>query len=89
MREKGAIWANIGRILSYFSREGGDFWRDFGAGKAAGGEIWGAGSGGIGRYAPGRAEARPQNQDGKTLHKMTDVGSRPNAVYLSPLGNKK
>ena len=64
IEEKGAIWANIGRILSDFSREGGDFWRDFGAEMEFGGEIWGAGSGGIGRCAPGRAEARPQNQDG-------------------------
>ena len=39
--EKGAIWANIGRILSDFSREGGDFWRDFDAEMGFGEEIWG------------------------------------------------
>ena len=53
IEEKGAIWANIGRILSDFSREEGDFWRDFWAGKAAGGEIWGPG----GRHRALRARA--------------------------------
>ena len=33
-------------IFSDFSREEGDFWRDFWAGKAAGGEIWGPGAAG-------------------------------------------
>ena len=47
-------------IFSDFSREGGDFWRDFDAEMEFGGEIW---CGGIGRCAPWRAEARPQNQD--------------------------
>ena len=50
IEEKGAIWANIGRILSDFSRifpgMGGDFWRDFGAEMEFGGEIWGPGAAG-------------------------------------------
>ena len=46
MRERGAIWAAVGgffRIFPGLSREEGDFWRDFWAEKAAGGEIWGPG----------------------------------------------
>ena len=47
IEEKGAIWAAIGGIFSNFFpdlfREGGDFWRDFGAEMEFGGDIWGPG----------------------------------------------
>ena len=88
IEEKGAIWAAVGGFFRIFLGRKGIFGGIFGPGRRLEGRF-GAREGGKGRCAPGRAEARPQNQDGKTLHKMTDVGSRPNAVYLSPLGNKK
>ena len=67
MRERGAIWAAVGGFFRIFpgSFSGG---RGFLEGFWGGDGIWrgdlGPGSGRIGRFAPGRAEARPQNQDG-------------------------
>ena len=64
MREKGSDMGQYREdSFGFFSGGRGfleGFWRGDG--------IWrgdlGPGSGGIGRCAPGRAEARPQNQDG-------------------------
>ena len=67
MREWGAIWAAVGGFFRIFpgSFSGGRGFLEGFWGREDGwrGDL-GPGSGGIGRCAPGRAEARPQNQDG-------------------------
>ena len=88
MREWGAIWAAVGGILSDFSRVFLGRKGIFGAGKAAGEGDLGPGGRHRALCAPWRAEARPQNQDGKTLQEMADVGSRPMplVIFIEAIG---